>query len=81
MLHHLNLRRNVYPRYMDINMGDDSMTLKYFLLGLNREILINMALLCGSDYTDGIPGVGPVTAMEILSEFPAADFSALQAFK
>lgn len=66
---------------MDINMGDDSMTLKYFLLGLNREILINMALLCGSDYTDGIPGVGPVTAMEILSEFPAADFSALQAFK
>lgn len=50
-------------------------------LGLNREVLINMALLCGSDYTDGIPGVGPVTAMEILSEFPAADFSALQAFK
>lgn len=62
-------------------MVDDPMTLKYFLLGLNREVLINIALLCGSDYTDGIPGVGPVTAMEILSEFPAADFSALQAFK
>lgn len=40
-----------------------------------------MALLCGSDYTEGIPGVGPVTAMEILSEFPAVDSSSLQAFK
>ncbi|XP_056005914.1 DNA excision repair protein ERCC-5-like isoform X3 [Ostrea edulis] len=50
-------------------------------LGLSREILINIALLCGCDYTEGIPGVGPVTAMEILSEFPAADFSSLQAFK
>ncbi|XP_061180029.1 DNA excision repair protein ERCC-5 homolog [Saccostrea echinata] len=50
-------------------------------LGLSRAILINMALLCGSDYTDGIPGVGPVTAMEILSEFPASDISSLQAFK
>jgi DNA excision repair protein ERCC-5 len=51
------------------------------LLGLSREILINIAILCGSDYTEGIPGVGPVTAMEILSEFPAADFTSLQAFK
>ena len=40
-----------------------------------------MALLCGSDYTEGIPGGGPVTAMEILSEFPAVDSSSLQAFK
>lgn len=52
-----------------------------YISGLNRDILINMALLCGSDYTEGIPGVGPVTAMEILSEFPAVDSSSLQAFK
>jgi DNA excision repair protein ERCC-5 len=37
--------------------------------GLSRERLISIAQLLGSDYTDGLPGVGPVTALEILSEF------------
>lgn len=36
---------------------------------LNRRKLIQLAFLLGSDYTDGIPGVGPVAAIEILSEF------------
>ncbi|XP_061494220.1 DNA excision repair protein ERCC-5 homolog isoform X2 [Rhineura floridana] len=39
-------------------------------LGLDRNKLINLAYLLGSDYTDGIPNVGCVTAMEILNEFP-----------
>lgn len=38
---------------------------------LSRKKLIQLAFLLGSDYTDGIPGVGPVAAMEILSEFSA----------
>lgn len=38
---------------------------------LNREQLILLALLVGSDYTTGIQGIGPVTALEILSAFPA----------
>lgn len=38
-------------------------------LGLDREKLIELAILLGSDYTEGIKGVGKVTAMEILSEF------------
>lgn len=38
-------------------------------VGLNREKLIELALLLGSDYTEGIKGVGPVLAMEILAEF------------
>ncbi|ERS99955.1 hypothetical protein HMPREF1624_03324 [Sporothrix schenckii ATCC 58251] len=42
-------------------------------MSLSREKLIAIAQLLGSDYTDGIPGVGPVTAMEIISEFPGAD--------
>jgi DNA excision repair protein ERCC-5 len=42
-------------------------------LSLSREQLISLAQLLGSDYTDGLPGVGPVTAIEILSEFPGAD--------
>jgi DNA excision repair protein ERCC-5 len=37
---------------------------------LTREKLIAIAQLLGSDYTTGIPGIGPVTALEIISEFP-----------
>ncbi|KAK0631928.1 hypothetical protein B0T14DRAFT_490382 [Immersiella caudata] len=48
-------------------------------LSLSREQLISLAQLLGSDYTEGIPGVGPVTAIEILSEFPGSD--GLVAFK
>lgn len=36
---------------------------------LDREKMIRFAHLLGSDYTEGIPGVGPVTALEILTEF------------
>ncbi|KAF2140851.1 uncharacterized protein K452DRAFT_41757 [Aplosporella prunicola CBS 121167] len=36
---------------------------------LTRDNLIAIAQLLGSDYTEGLPGVGPVTALEILSEF------------
>jgi DNA excision repair protein ERCC-5 len=43
---------------------------------LTREKLIAIAQLLGSDYTVGIPGIGPVTALEILSEF-----GTLHAFK
>lgn len=38
-------------------------------LGLSQERLIELALLLGSDYTEGIKGIGPVLAMEILAEF------------
>ncbi|KAL1306062.1 hypothetical protein AAFC00_004188 [Neodothiora populina] len=42
---------------------------------LTRQKLIGLANLLGSDYTEGLPGVGPVTALEILSEFPSlSDF-------
>ena len=36
---------------------------------LDRQKLIRVAHLLGSDYTEGLPNVGPVTALEILSEF------------
>lgn len=32
--------------------------------------MINLAYLLGSDYTEGVAGVGYVTGMEILNEFP-----------
>ncbi|GFT54144.1 DNA repair protein complementing XP-G cells homolog, partial [Nephila pilipes] len=49
--------------------------------GLSRKKLINFAMLTGSDYTEGIEGVGPVTATEILSEFPKEGIEALYEFK
>ena len=47
---------------------------------LDREMLVNMALLCGSDYTEGVQGIGPVTALEILAEFPGIGLEKLQRF-
>ena len=38
-------------------------------LGLSLNNLIDLALLLGSDYTEGISGIGPVLGMEILAEF------------
>ncbi|KAM3624814.1 uncharacterized protein V6R79_001930 [Siganus canaliculatus] len=46
-------------------------------LGLDRTKLINLAYLLGSDYTEGVPGVGYVTGMEILNEFPGTGLQPL----
>ncbi|KAJ5256608.1 hypothetical protein N7478_012712 [Penicillium angulare] len=40
---------------------------------LHRRKLISFAHLLGSDYTEGIPGIGPVTALEIVTEFPSLE--------
>jgi len=42
-----------------------------YLSELSREDMVRLALLVGSDYTSGLPGVGPVTAMEVLASFPS----------
>nr|XP_034353922.1 DNA repair protein complementing XP-G cells isoform X2 [Arvicanthis niloticus] len=52
----------------------------YNQLGLDRNKLINLAYLLGSDYTEGIPTVGCVTAMEILNEFPGRGLDPLLKF-
>lgn len=41
---------------------------------LDREKLIRLAYLLGSDYTDGIKGVGGVLALEILDAFDQIEF-------
>ncbi|THH30012.1 hypothetical protein EUX98_g4160 [Antrodiella citrinella] len=68
------------------NMFNQSKTVECFLsndlereLGLERDKLIRLAYLLGSDYTEGLPGVGPVVAMELLMEFGGHD--ALHKFK
>uniref|UniRef100_A0A7N0UPT8 DNA repair protein UVH3 n=1 Tax=Kalanchoe fedtschenkoi TaxID=63787 RepID=A0A7N0UPT8_KALFE len=42
-------------------------------LGLSREKLIRMAMLLGSDYTEGISGIGIVNAIEVINAFPEDD--------
>ncbi|PIA62144.1 hypothetical protein AQUCO_00200266v1 [Aquilegia coerulea] len=48
-------------------------------LGLTREQLIRMALLLGSDYTEGVSGIGIVNAIEVVNAFPEED--GLQKFR
>jgi len=62
------------------NMFNQSKTVECFLssdlvreLGLDRGTLIRLAYLLGSDYTEGVAGVGPVVAMELVKEFPDED--------
>ncbi|KII85043.1 hypothetical protein PLICRDRAFT_145693 [Plicaturopsis crispa FD-325 SS-3] len=62
------------------NMFNQSKTVECFVLsdlsrelGLDRDTLVRLAYLLGSDYVDGLPGVGPVIAMELLKEFPGED--------
>ena len=62
------------------HMFNQSKTVECFLLSdldrelsLDREKLVHLAYLLGSDYTEGLPGVGPVVAMELLTEFPGLD--------
>jgi DNA excision repair protein ERCC-5 len=42
-------------------------------LSLTRDRLVALSYLLGSDYTLGLPGVGPVMALELLSNFAGPD--------
>lgn len=53
----------------------------FIFSGLDRTKLINLAYLLGSDYTEGVPGVGYVTGMEILNEFPGPGMEPLIQFR
>ncbi|KAK7068541.1 Xeroderma pigmentosum G I-region, partial [Halocaridina rubra] len=50
-------------------------------LGVDRDKMITLALLTGSDYTEGIESVGAVSAMEVLTEFRGEGIECLRAFK
>ncbi|KAA8548070.1 hypothetical protein F0562_004669 [Nyssa sinensis] len=73
--------RSVYKNIFD----DRKYVETYFMkdieneLGLTREKIIRMALLLGSDYTEGVSGIGIVNAIEVLNAFPEQD--GLQKFR
>ncbi|PKI34348.1 hypothetical protein CRG98_045264 [Punica granatum] len=73
--------RSVYKNIFD----DRKYVETYFMkdiekeLGLSREKLIRIAMLLGSDYTEGISGIGIVNAIEVLNAFPEED--GLQKFR
>ncbi|TKY63259.1 DNA repair protein UVH3 [Spatholobus suberectus] len=67
--------RSVYKNIFD----DRKYVETYFMediekeLGLTRGKLIRMALLLGSDYTEGVSGIGIVNAIEVVNAFPEED--------
>ncbi|CAL0318694.1 unnamed protein product [Lupinus luteus] len=67
--------RSVYKNIFD----DRKYVETYFMediekeLGLTREKIVRMALLLGSDYTEGVSGIGIVNAVEVLNAFPEED--------
>ncbi|KAM7509106.1 hypothetical protein LguiA_019559 [Lonicera macranthoides] len=67
--------RSVYKNIFD----DRKYVETYFMkdieneLGITREKLIRMAMLLGSDYTEGISGIGIVNAVEVVNAFPEED--------
>lgn len=63
----LRIYKNMFNQkhYVECYLGEDIIS----KIGLDQEKLIMLAQLLGSDYTDGIKGIGPVLAMEILAEF------------
>ncbi|RWS10041.1 DNA repair protein complementing XP-G cells-like protein [Dinothrombium tinctorium] len=64
-------------KYVEVyNLKDIEKDLK-----INRESMVCLAMLTGSDYTDGIEGIGAVTAVEILSEFKGEGLEPLENFK
>lgn len=48
-------------------------------LGFTQDEMITLALLLGSDYTDGVRGIGIVNASEVVAAYPGLD--GLKAFK
>ena len=74
--------KNVYKNFFERDKYCESFCLneltKHF--GLTREKMIQIAMLTGSDYTEGIHDIGPVTSMEVLAEFPGEGIDPLLNF-
>ncbi|CAF1086862.1 unnamed protein product [Didymodactylos carnosus] len=71
--------RNFFRQNEMIEYYSDSIINKQ--LGLNRETMIAVAMIVGSDYTKGIEKAGVMTAIEILKEFHGDCMERLKKFR
>jgi flap endonuclease-1 len=80
MLRNLNIsgRRKVprQDRYVMVEPEEIALRETLESLGINRDKLIWVGLLVGTDFNEGVPRVGPKTALKIVKEVPT--FSELQ---
>ena len=67
-------RQNQLVEYYDANIIANQ-------LGLDRESMIAVGMIVGSDYTKGIPNAGIMTALEILQEFHGTCMERLEKFR
>lgn len=61
-----NVYVNVYPERIELSRLLGS-------LGISRSQLIWLGMLMGTDFNEGIPGVGPKTALKIVKEMKSLD--------
>ena len=54
-------QKTIYPELVDLDMN-------LRLLDITREQLIDIAILVGTDYNDGVKGVGPKTALKLIKK-------------
>ena len=58
-------RKNIYvdvePEEIDLEEGLDA-------LGISRKQLVEIGILCGTDFNSGLPRVGPKTALKLIRE-------------
>jgi flap endonuclease-1 len=59
LVRNLAAKRN--PEMIDLDSG-------LAKLGINREQLIDMAILVGTDFNDGVKGIGPKTALRLVKK-------------
>jgi flap endonuclease-1 len=62
----LGRSRNVSPELIDL---DENLT----ALGLSREQLIDVAILVGTDFNEGVKGIGPKTAVKRIRDWRTLD--------
>ncbi|XP_038050845.1 DNA repair protein complementing XP-G cells homolog [Patiria miniata] len=71
--------KNFFSKRRDVECFKNNDVKKQLVL--DRCKLIILAMLLGSDYTEGIKGIGWVTAMEVLAQFPGQGVDLLKALK
>ena len=54
--------------YIDVQPEVIDLARELFRLGIDREQLVDMGILCGTDYNAGLKRVGPKTALKLIKE-------------